>query len=295
MRAQTVLVTGVRGFTGPYVRRELESTGYDVVGTVMSAPAGSRELELDLSSLAQCRAVIDHVRPDYVLHLAGISYVRHADPAAFYTINVIGTDNLLRACGELAQPLKKIVVASSANVYGNTSGGALSETALLAPVNHYGISKMAMEYLAQTWFERLPVLIARPFNYTGRGQPEHFLIPKIVRHFREGLPRIELGNLDVSRDFSDVRTVARLYRELLESGARSEIINICSEQPYSLNDILDIMRAISGRKIEVDVNPEFVRDNEVKVLVGDASRLHSLLQDYDSIPLRDTLAWMYSE
>lgn len=294
MQTRSLLITGVHGFTGPYVRAEFEASGYRVVGTVMSPSPREDEVVLDLTSMESCQAVVDAVKPDYVLHLAGISFVQHADAAAFYNVNVIGTENLLRACARSARRPSKLVLASSGNVYGNASEGTLNEETRLAPVNHYGISKVAMEYMARTWFEKLPMVIARPFNYTGVGQPEHFLIPKIVQHFRDGLPQIELGNLDVSRDFSDVRMVARRYRKLIESDIRSDVVNICSEHPYSLNDILDMMRTISGRDIDVRVNPEFVRPNEVKVLVGDATKMHALLQDSKNIPLMDTLAWMYS-
>src|SRR5699024_6327789 len=122
----------------------------------------------------------------------------------------------------------------------------------------YACSKLAMEHMVATWFDRLPLILARPFNYTGVGQAEHFLIPKIVSHFRRGEDRLELGNLDVSRDFSDVRDVVRAYLALLACDADSRIVNICSGRPTALRTIVRRMNALVGYEIEIDVNPAFV-------------------------------------
>jgi nucleoside-diphosphate-sugar epimerase len=150
-----------------------------------------------------------------------------------------------------------------------------------------------MEYVARLYMNRLPIIIARPFNYTGRGQAEHFLIPKIVAHARRRASFIELGNLDVARDFSDVRTVVSCYRRLLETPvAVGGTFNVCSGRVYSLRDVLSIVREISGHEMEVRINPAFVRENEVKVLLGSRARLESAIGKVDDIPLDETLRWM---
>jgi nucleoside-diphosphate-sugar epimerase len=130
-----------------------------------------------------------------------------------------------------------------------------------------------MEHMVATWFERLPIVIARPFNYTGPGQDERFLIPKIVSHFAQGKSVIELGNLDVSRDFSDVRDVVDAYVRLLDSDVRGQRINICSGHAVSLREIISLMEGIARYRINVEVNPAFVRANEIPVLRGDNQRL----------------------
>ena len=123
--------------------------------------------------------------------------------------------------------------------------------------------------MAKLWFAKLPIIITRPFNYTGIGQAGNFLIPKIVNHFRENKKQIELGNINVSRDFSDVRDIAKSYVDLLESDVCSEVFNLCSGNVHSLSSIITKMEKIAGYSIDVQVNPDFVRENEIKILGGE--------------------------
>jgi nucleoside-diphosphate-sugar epimerase len=288
-----VLLTGANGFTGKYVRAELEAAGYTVVGALVGASRGPHEVTLDVTSPDNCRRVMEKVRPDYLIHLAAISFVQHADADAFYRVNVIGTINLLQAMADARLSPRRVLIASSANVYGNATAGVIAESQPPQPVNHYAVSKLAMEFMVKTWSDRLPIVITRPFNYTGVGQEPHFLVPKIVSHFVQRAPVIELGNLDVERDFSDVRMVAQAYRGLLEQDCAGETVNICSGRPYSLRYILDTMQEIAGYDIDVRVNPAFVRQSEVKTLVGSPDKLRSLVANLQVVPLEETLRWMY--
>ena len=142
------------------------------------------------------------------------------------------------------------------------------------------------------YFDDLPIVMTRPFNYTGRGQGDNFLIPKIVKHFRERAPRLELGNRDVVRDFSDVRDVAGYIVRLLQSDARGLPVNLCSGTGHSLQWIIDQCRAITGHDLEVATNPAFVRANEIRSLIGSTARLGSLVGPLGPTPLGDTLRWM---
>ncbi|HEX2530541.1 MAG TPA: GDP-mannose 4,6-dehydratase [Burkholderiaceae bacterium] len=288
-----VLLTGANGFTGSYLRAELEDAGYAVIGAVVGAPMGMHEVALDITCLDNCRSVMEAVRPDYLVHLAAISFVHHGDAEAFYRVNVIGTLNLLQALSDAEVIPRRVLIASSANVYGNATSGVITESQPPQPVNHYAVSKLAMEHMARTWEDRLPIVVTRPFNYTGIGQERHFLVPKIVSHFLLHAPVLELGNLDIERDFSDVRMVARAYRGLLEHDCAGEVVNVCSGRPYSLRNILKMMEEIAGHGIDVQINPAFIRQSEVKVLVGSPAKLHALLGEPDVIPLEETLRWMY--
>jgi nucleoside-diphosphate-sugar epimerase len=232
-------------------------------------------------------------RPDIVIHLAAVSFVAHGHPEDFYRVNVIGTLNLLEALAKLDAAPSRVILASSANVYGSRAVEVLDESLCPAPVNHYGNSKLAMENMARTWFDRLPIVITRPFNYTGPGQANHFLIPKIVEHFRNRAPEIELGNLQVARDFSDVEDVALAYVALMDSDVRSEVVNICSGRAIALMDVLAEMKTMAGYEIRVRVNPELVRESEIPKMVGSRTKLTRLVTLPDPRPFRETLRRMY--
>jgi len=291
------LITGLSGFTGRYVARELRDAGYEVFGTITPghAPADG-EFAVDLNDRAGLAAMLQQVRPDVVAHLAAIAFVGHGDVEQIYRVNVAGTRNLLEALAGLEKKPSAVLLASSANVYGNTDVGIINEDVPAAPANDYAVSKLAMEYMAKLWQDKLPLIVVRPFNYTGVGQHENFLLPKIVSHFRRNAADIELGNLHVWRDFSDVRMVAASYRKLLAAGpaVAGQAFNICSGHGYSLGEALDMMADIAGYKINVRVNPAFVRANEVVRLVGDNRRLVAATGALATVPLADTLRWMYS-
>lgn len=284
-----VLVTGCSGFTGRYVGAALAGEGHQVIDAEGSG-AG-----FDLTQPASVAAVLQEAQPDYVIHLAALSFVGHNDATAFYAVNTVGTANLLEEILKAGSKLRRVVIASSANVYGNAQVEPITEATPPAPVNHYAASKLAMEALVRTYADRLSIVMTRPFNYTGVGQAVNFLVPKMVSHFAQRRPVIELGNLDVVRDFSDVRTVAQAYVRLLQAEVPEGVTNLCSGMGRSLRWILEQLTELSGHRIEVRVNPEFVRASEVHRLVGSSSRMEAALGPLPFRDFRDTLAWMLSE
>jgi nucleoside-diphosphate-sugar epimerase len=238
--------------------------------------------------------MIDQVQPDVVVHLAGIAFVAHADASLMYQVNVVGSRNLLEALAACPHRPSAVLLASSANIYGNAAVPVIDESVAPAPANDYAVSKLAMEYMARLWMDRLPIILARPFNYTGVGQADNFLLPKIVSHFRRGAREIELGNLAIARDFSDVRAVVRSYRGLVAGGPWPQpAFNICSGHSTSLHSVIGMMEEIAGYQITVRVNPAFVRSNDVLTLTGSRAKLDGAIGHVDQVPLRDTLRWMY--
>ena len=149
--------------------------------------------------------------------------------------------------------------------------------------------------MARLWQDKLPIVIARPFNYTGVGQSESFLLPKIVAHFRRRAEKIELGNLNVWRDFSDVRAVAQAYSRLLEVHPVGETVNICSGRLHSLREVLDMAERIAGYRMRVEVNPDFVRENEVRTLCGSPAKLQKLIGPWETPELEETMRWMLAD
>ncbi len=282
-----VLVTGASGFTGRYVMQSFTDAGATVLPLLAE---GGRSV--DLLDRGQVQAAVVAAEPDIVVHLAAISFVAHGDAEEIYRVNIVGTRNLLDALAKLPGGPSHVLLASSANVYGNTEG-MLDEASPAAPVNDYAVSKYAMEMMSRQFADVLPMTIVRPFNYTGVGQADRFLIPKIVGHFKRREARLELGNLEVSRDFNDVRNVADSYVRLSALPGRGEVFNVCSGVEHTLMDVVGMMRDISGHSPEIAVNPAFVRANEVRTLVGDPSRLRAAVGAMQQRPLRETLQWMY--
>jgi nucleoside-diphosphate-sugar epimerase len=275
------LVTGIEGFTGHFVKAELEANGHTAIG-----------LRSDLTDPDAVENEILHLQPEAVIHLAGLAFVGENNINAFYNVNLVGTRNLLGALAKHVSKLRSVLITSSANVYGNSTGGVLDEDVTPNPSNDYAVSKLAMEYMARLWSNKLPLCIVRPFNYTGVGQDEKFLIPKIVSHFRDKKSVIELGNMDVWREFGDVRTVATIYRMLIENCPVGETLNVCTGQTYSLKEVIKFCEKLTGHKIEIKVNPEFVRENEVRELKGDNTRLNKWAGNIPSYIFEETLSWM---
>lgn len=280
--AKRLLITGADGFTGKHLSQAADKAGFEVFA-----------LSADLTDSLSVASNVEQIAPTHVVHLAAVSAVSHADTLAFYQVNVLGTENLLAALARLSLRPERVLLASSANVYGNVDCGPISEAISPQPVNHYAISKLSMEYLAGAYAEHFPLVIARPFNYTGVGHDDRFVVPKIVQHFVNKLPAIELGNLFVEREYNDVRTVCACYLALLDVAGAGGIYNICSGRSFSLFQIVQTLTTISGHELEVRSNPAFVRANEIARLSGNPQKLNSLVGERVWPDLENTLSWMY--
>lgn len=274
-------MTGANGFTGLHFVSAAGASGHEV-----------HALRADLSDRDGLNAEVALLEPEAVVHLAAISFVGHGDASAFYGVNVLGTVNLLNALAAQAHRPRAVLLASSANIYGNCEQSPIFETQLPAPVNHYATSKLAMECMARTYLDRLPLFFVRPFNYTGPGQSEAFVVPKLVAHFAKCAEVVELGNIDVEREFNDVRFVCEAYLRLLEKGKAGEVYNICTGKPVTLRSVVALLSRITGHRLQVKVNPAFVRSNEIHRLCGSSTKLESCIGDYPQPRFEDTLQWM---
>ena len=289
-----VLVTGGDSFTAQHLIPTLLSSGFDCHSTHLSRPDNKPNRHLcDITDCLAVEKIIKNVEPDYIIHLAGISFVGHPRPIEHYNVNVLATENLLKISSKYLPNVKKIILASSANVYGRSKSTFIDEDVCPFPVNHYAASKLAMEHMAAAWMNRLPMTIVRPFNYTGRGQNTKYLVPKIVSHFAERQSEIKLGNIDVARDFTDVRVICDYYLKLLlAENADGETINLCSGRLTSLSSILEATAKITGHKIDIKVDPKFVRQSEILQLRGNPEKLHKLIGVQAHPTIEDTINWM---
>jgi nucleoside-diphosphate-sugar epimerase len=293
------LVTGIGGFTGRYIAQSLLSRDIVVTGLSHSQCAlpGVNDIHVvDMSDKKRLAEIVEECKPNYVVHLAAISFILHSNVEEIYRTNVIGTRNLLAALTDSGLPLESVLIASSSNVYGNRTEGLLREDSPLDPVNDYAVSKVSTELVAGLFRDKLPIIVTRPFNYTGIGQSEKFLIPKIVAKVRSRCSSILLGNLNIARDFSDVRFVSEAYCRLLtHQSAIGETVNVSSGRAYRISDIIKIVSDIAGYNPKIDVDPALVRSNDVRQLWGNSSRLDRIVGPIERIELEDTLRWMITE
>lgn len=291
-----VLVTGGSGFTGRHFAAAAPASGLRCVALSQDSsqdiPGFERTLSVDIRDGAALREAFEAVQPDYIVHLAAIAFVAHGDVGAIYSTNTTGTAVLLDAAQAVLPDLKKLLIASSANVYGNARDLPITESSPIAPANDYAVSKAAAEWCANLRSGDLPLVVVRPFNYTGAGQALDFLVPKLVRAFRQRDKVIRLGNTQVARDFSDVRDVVAAYLALLAADTASGTYNVCSGTPIELGELIDRLSKLSGHRLTVEVDPDLVRASEISVLYGSDSRLVECIGAYREHTLDDTLRWM---
>lgn len=281
-----VLITGIDSFTGIHLSKCLHNNKFDVFGTTYQT--------CNITNKDEITKVLKQYQPNFIIHLAGISSPAHPQLNDFYSVNTIGTINLIESIIKLKLPIKKLILASSATVYGNQNKEVLDESLKPQPASHYGASKLAMETLAKNYFNQLPIIITRPFNYTGVGQTNNFLIPKIVNTYKNNLTSIELGNLDVSREFNNVYDISKIYTQLLLCEAHSIIVNLTSQNPTKLMDIVEAMNEIAGYNIKINVNPKFVRKDEIKSLCGSSDFLKNLIDLKFEYNIHQTLKQLYT-
>ena len=283
------LVTGGSGFVGTWLRAHLEDEGDEVV-----APGS----ELDVTDPATVADAFAEARPEGVYHLAGQAHVGRSweEPVEYFRVNAGGTLHVLDAARR-CRPVPRVLVVSSAEVYGNVKPDALplDEEAPLRPVSPYAASKAAAEMLAVQahlgW--QVPVVRARPFNHVGPGQAPNFVVPALAMRILEARGAAEgvlrTGNLVARRDFTDVRDVVRAYRLLVEQGKAGVAYNVCSGQDVSVHDVVRKLLALSGDQLEIRPDPELLRPVDVPVLRGDPSRLSAATGWQPAVPLEDSL------
>jgi nucleoside-diphosphate-sugar epimerase len=289
-----LFISGIEGFAGRYLATEAVRSGFEVSGIAHRRGLhGPNVHQCSLLDLGGLQRILSEIQPDYVAHLAAVSAYLSDDVAGVYETNVLGSRNLLEAVASLPTPPKRVLLVSSGNVYDSRLGMRLAEDTPLRAITDYSVSKIAMEQLAHWWGQFFEIAIARPFNHIGIGQKPDFLIPKLLRHFQQRSARIELGNLAITRDFSDVRDVAQSYLSILRMpGLPHSPINVCTGVGTALGDILTLLQRLTGHAPEIIVREEFTRKHEILSLVGNPSLLESLGGVVPKTPLVDCLNWM---
>ncbi|MBU2768019.1 NAD-dependent dehydratase [Acidithiobacillus ferrivorans] len=280
-----LLLTGANGFVGRYVQAALPC---------VPLPGG-----LDLRDRAALTAAVAAIQPDTVLHLAAQSFV----PAAFeyphetFDINFYGTLNLLEAL-QSSGFMGRMLFVGSGDTYGQVPETDLPvrEDHPLHPRNPYAVSKVAAEALCYQWSQTsgFEIIMVRPFNHIGPGQSSRFAIADFARQVMEirmgrRAPVLQVGDIDVTRDFTDVRDVVRAYALLLEKGRNGGIYNICSGREHSMRDLLQRLIALAGVDVRIDQDPARLRPAEQRRMVASFDTLHRDTGWQPLIPIEQSL------
>jgi GDP-4-dehydro-6-deoxy-D-mannose reductase len=298
-----VLITGVNGFVGPYLKDTCRAAGWELHTTWFTA-TGEYAPDKDETSyqlnITDREAVLEVVRsaaPDLVCHLAGFSSVKASweQPDLCRKVNVEGTRNLLDALRAHA-PLARILIVSSAEVYGIPEKLPITEEHPLRPTSPYGKSRLEQEELTKQYPD-LHIVISRSFNHVGPGQPRGFVIAdfcaQVAAAERGTAPAIKVGDLTVRRDFTDVRDVVQAYVLLLEKtkeGPACTIYNVCSGTAPTLRESLDLLLSLAAVKdIRVEQDPSLVRPVEIPELRGSNEKIGRELGWRPLIGMQETL------
>lgn len=302
MPSGRVLVTGIEGFVGCHLARHLNSLGLEVVGLHWQDPAEplpARLVRGDVRDPTALHAMLADTRPDYVVHLAALSSVAASEAHSLtaYQVNVIGTLNLLDSIRRLDLHCR-ILLISSADVYGSSNvGQQLAETDPPQPVSAYALSKL-MAGEAGRFYHRVygvDVVILRPFSHTGPGQAPHFVFPKVacgIAASEAGTapPVIEMGNLDVRRDYSDVRDIVCAYGLALDHCRPGETYNVTSGRPVLLREAVGYLCSLARVKVEVRSSASYFRSRDIPLLTGSPARFQAATGWQPVIPFEQTLA-----
>ncbi len=305
-----VFITGATGFAGRHLMQALLPTEFSVYGTSFPQPPNHREPNicyLDLRSERDVFEVIKSVRPDWVFHLAGISNVRHSwerKREAMET-NILGTFHLFEAVKKFV-PEARLLYVSSSDIYGpggserdvQEGGGkrVFSETDAFHLLSPYALTKASSELMSRFYaeVESLDLVIARPFPHTGPGQSPDFVCSDWARQVVQiergnSEPVIRVGNLDIQRDFTDVRDTVRAYVLLMRKGRKGEVYNICRGEGVALRWILEIFLSSTLKEVRVEQDPSKLRKADIPVLVGDNRKIKAETGWEPQIPLEHTL------
>jgi GDP-4-dehydro-6-deoxy-D-mannose reductase len=304
------LITGITGFAGSYLAEQLLATNkYEVSGTYLSEDSLTNVknvknklnlIKADLSYAKSVFDIIEDIRPSVIFHLAALTSPADSfkNPTATLTNNISLQVNLLEAVKEFNLLNTRILITSSADIYGRVAKENLpiNEKAPLMPTNPYSVSKIAQDFLGITYFltYKLKIIRVRPFNHIGPRQSPNFSVPSFAKQIAEiekgkKEPYLSVGNLETKRDFTDVRDMVKAYVLAVENGRSGEVYNIGSGISYRMLDILDKLVSMSSTEIEIKKDKAFFRPVDNPELVCDASKFKKITNWKPQIPIETTL------
>lgn len=288
-----LLITGDQGFVG----RHALAHWPQAVGLSARMPG------IDICDKSALQAALDGLMPDAVLHLAALSFVPDSfkNPEKTFEVNFLGILRLLQALAERGFKGRFLLV-SSGDAYGQVPLAQLPivETLALRPRNPYAVSKAAAEALCYQWSQTGPfeVLVARPFNHIGAGQQPNFAISDFARQIAEIAagqrpPVLQTGNIEVTRDFTDVADVLRAYGLILANGHNGEVYNVCSGIERSMRSLIERLLLLAGVQADIEVDAARLRPADQPRVWGSHAKLTAHTGWQPDVPLDQTLLNLY--
>ena len=301
-----VIITGANGFTGKYLIKELNRHGFCVIGTWHNNPPDNGNeaawRHIDLLKPEECENLLNTEKPDAIIHLAAQNnvVVAKGNPRRTIENNILGTVNILEAARKSSGSVRCILAGSAAVYDAEKSGASMEEEFIIKPKNIYAVTKVSQEQIAECFSGDygMDIICTRPFNYSGYLQAESCFIPSLCRQVSEISkgkcdPVLTMGNLNVSRDFLDVRDVADAYRLLLGNDVPAGIYNIASGKSVKLMDITEYLCNKSGMEIEIRTDPALIRKHDIPYICGNAAKLKAATGWKTKYSVFDTVDWIY--
>lgn len=296
-------VTGINGFAGTHLNNLLLQKGYEVYGTVKPTgeePSDQNLFSVDIQDFESLKNAIDKVSPDYIYHLAALTSPGESfkNPSDTITTNISGQLNILEAVKQLQLMETKVLVVSSAEIYGaaKESDLPIKEDTPLRPLSPYAVSKIAQDFLGYQYShsQNVKAIIVRTFNTVGPNHAPIFVVPSFAKQIAEiekGIkePVLRVGNLEAKRDFTDVRDAMRAYELIMQKGIPGEAYNVGSGKSHKIKEILDILLSLSDKEIIVERDPSLMRPGDIPELLCDYTKLHQQTGWRPEIELETTL------
>lgn len=300
-----VLITGATGFAGQHLVDLLEKLGeYSIVGTYISSKPEDKErvkyINLDLINPDDVINTINSELPDHIYHLAALTSPAESleNPARTITNNITAQINLLEAVKNSSNPASRILIISSADVYGKVSNEniPIDEDTPMNPTNPYAVSKVTQDLLGLQYYLafNMNIIRVRPFNHFGPRQEPKFVVPAFARQIAEiekgkiG-PVIKVGNLEQKKDFSDVRDIVKGYHLVLEKGKLGDVYNMGSGKSIKVADILEKLISMSQSKITIEKDDSLFRPTITPDFLCNPTKIAKDLFWHTEIPLEQSL------
>lgn len=303
------LITGAAGFVGRHLIAHItrdEPHSFIYAADILDEPEWMREYSnlsykpINLLDREAVEAQIQKVAPQRIIHLASFSSVAYSwdHPSDSFLNNSLIFINLIEALKKVSSPFSLLSIGSSEE-YGNVPVAdiPLSESHPLNATSPYAAARISQEMLSRVFAQGygMSIMMTRSFNHIGPFQRDSFIVPSLVRQFVEaqelGQKSVELqvGDIEVVRDFTDVRDVVKAYLHIFEYGKSGEVYNVCSGKGILIRDLIQGIADITKMSYTIHKDLARVRPTENRIVVGSNKKLTEQCRWRPEIDIGDSL------